>query len=218
MLATLTTSELTGNCSTSSTGINTGGAGGLGSNEVQADKLPDRFSDFLSRKPASQRRGQVIKAARRADLAVVQDRLTYRVQLKQGHALSRTRTRPESVVRGCLRNISNIRDGLGDDVVTYGLQPHPNDPDRKITKFNFFGDAMPRIKNAGKRELDEALHSLYQGKQIINEALREETGGYIKSFISADITAPPDADTHSVNIRYRRALFVYKCSPSRRRI
>lgn len=113
--------------------------------------------------------------------------------------------------QGCLRNISNIRDALGDDVVTYGLQPHPNDPDRKITKFNFFGDAMPRIKNAGQRELDEALHSLYQGKQIVNEALREETGGYIKNFISADITAPPDADTHSVNIRYRRAFFVYKC-------
>ena len=112
--------------------------------------------------------------------------------------------------QGCLKNIANIHDGLSNDVVTYGLHPHPNDPDRKITKFNFFGDNMPPSKNLGKQELDEALQSLYQGKQIINEALREETGGYIKSFINADITAPPDADDFAVNTRYRRILFVYK--------
>ena len=112
--------------------------------------------------------------------------------------------------QGCLKNIANIRDDLSCDVVTYGLHPHPNDPDRNITKFNFFGDAMPPGKNPGKQELDEALQSLYQGKQVINEALRDETGGYIKSFINADITAPPDADDFGVSTRYRRALFVYK--------
>ena len=114
--------------------------------------------------------------------------------------------------QGCLRNVANIRDDLdlASDVVTYGLQPHPNDPKRKITKFNFFGDTMPRSRNPGKNELDEALHSLYQGKQIIDEALREESGGYVKSFINVDITAPPDADDYGVNTRYRRALFVYK--------
>lgn len=112
--------------------------------------------------------------------------------------------------QGCLKNVANIRDDLIGDVVTYGLQKHPNDLDRNITKFNFFGDTMPRRKNASKQELDEALHSLYQGKKIINEALREEIGGYIKSFVNADITAPPDADDFGVNTRYRRALFVYK--------
>ena len=112
--------------------------------------------------------------------------------------------------QGCLRNVANMHGAFQGDVVTYGLQPHPNDPQRNITKFNFFGDAMPQSKNAGKQEMDEALHSLYQGKQIINAALREESGGYIQSFINADITAPPDADDFSVNTRYRRALFVYK--------
>ena len=112
--------------------------------------------------------------------------------------------------QGCLKNVSNIRDDLNFDVVTYGLHPHPNDPDRNITKFNFFGDTMPPGKNPGKQELDEALQSLYQGKQIINEALRDETGGYIKSFINADITAPPDVDDFGLSTRYRRALFVYK--------
>ena len=112
--------------------------------------------------------------------------------------------------QGCLRNIANTHDDFKNDVVTYGLHPHPNDPDRKITKFNFFGDTMPRSKNPGKQELDKALQSLYQGKQIIDEALREESGGYIQSFINVDITAPPDADDFGVNTRYRRALFIYK--------
>ncbi len=112
--------------------------------------------------------------------------------------------------QGCLRHVANIDDDLADDVVTYGLHPHPYDPDRKITRFNFFGDEMPRSKNPGKQELDESLHSLYQGKQIINQALREESSGYVQSFINADITAPPDADDYGVSTRYRRALFVYK--------
>lgn len=112
--------------------------------------------------------------------------------------------------QGCLRNIVNTGTDLKGDVVTYGLQPHPNDPERKITKFNFFGDTMPQSKKASKQELDDALLSLYQGKQIIDDALQEETGGYIKSFTSVDITAPPDADDPGVNTRYRRALFIYK--------
>ena len=115
-----------------------------------------------------------------------------------------------AIEQGCLKNIANIRDNLNLDVVTYGLHKHPNDPDRNITKFNFFGDAVPSGRNAGKQDLDEVLQSLYQGKQVINEALREETGGYIKSFINAEITAPPDADDFGVGTRYRRALFVYK--------
>lgn len=112
--------------------------------------------------------------------------------------------------QGCLRHVANINVGLADDVVTYGLHPHPYDPGRNITRFNFFGDEMPRSKNPSKKELDESLHSLYQGKQIIDQALREESSGYVQSFINADITAPPDADDYGVSTRYRRALFVYK--------
>lgn len=113
--------------------------------------------------------------------------------------------------QGCLRNVAKTSSGnFQNDVVTYGLQPHPNDPKRNITKFNFFGDQMPNSKCAGKQELDELLHGLYRGKQIINEALREESGAYIQSFTNTDITAPPDVDDFAVNCRYRRALFVYK--------
>ena len=109
--------------------------------------------------------------------------------------------------QGCLKNIVAVSPG---DVITYGLQPHPNDPDRNITKFNFFGDTIPSGTDTSKESFDEALQSLYQGKDLINDALREETSGYVRSFINADITAPTDVDNRGANTRYRRALFVYK--------
>ena len=112
--------------------------------------------------------------------------------------------------QGCLRNLANLDDSVKSDVVTYGLQPHPNDPERKITKFNFFGNPLPGGVNPNKQELDETLQSLYQGKQIIDAALSEESGGYIQSFVNADIRAPSDVSASGVNTRYRRALFVYK--------
>ena len=45
--------------------------------------------------------------------------------------------------QGCLRNMGNHEWADLDDVVTYGLHPHPYDPDRNITKFNFYGDREP---------------------------------------------------------------------------
>ena len=112
--------------------------------------------------------------------------------------------------QGCIRNIANIAAEFGDDVATYGLYPHPNDPDRRITKFNFFGDREPQGGNPSKEEYDQALQSLYQGKAIIDDALGEEGAGYIKEFIGVDIQAPPDVSDWGVATRYRRQLFVYK--------
>ena len=112
--------------------------------------------------------------------------------------------------QGCLKNIANIRNDFRDDVVTYGLQPHPYDLERNITRFSFFGDGIPSGMNPGKQDWDEHLHSLYQGKQIINQALQEESGGYITSFINVDMTAPPDISNWGSKVRYLRALLVYK--------
>ena len=111
--------------------------------------------------------------------------------------------------QGCLKNVAVVSP-VADDVVTYGLTTHPNDPHRKITKFNFFGDAMPIGTDTSKQAFDEAFQSLYQGKDLVNDALQEETSGYVRSFINAEITAPTDVDSTGANIRYRRALFVYK--------
>ena len=111
--------------------------------------------------------------------------------------------------QGCLKNVAAVSP-VADDVVTYGLTTHPNDPHRKITKFNFFGDTTPIGTDTSKQAFDEALQSLYQGKDIVNDALQDETSGYVRDFVNADITAPTDVDNHGVNTRYRRALFVYK--------
>ena len=111
--------------------------------------------------------------------------------------------------QGCLKNIGNIAPGLTKDVITYGLNPHPNDEDRKITKFNFFGNSTP-INDINKEKLDEQLQSLYQGKEIINESLREEGAGYIQAFIQADVVAPENVDEKGQSVRYQRSLFVYR--------
>ena len=112
--------------------------------------------------------------------------------------------------QGCIRNLSNLRTDLENDVVTYGLYEHPNDPARNITKFNFFGNLLDYETSAGKAEYDEALYTLYQGKEIINDILSEESSAYITKFINADIVAPSDVDNAGPRTRYKRSLFVYK--------
>ncbi|MYD82193.1 MAG: DUF87 domain-containing protein [Acidimicrobiales bacterium] len=111
--------------------------------------------------------------------------------------------------QGCLRNLGNHEWADPDDVVTYGLHPHPNDEKRKITKFNFFGDSEPAQRPVDY-DAGEALGSLTQGKQILDEFLSGETAGYIKPFVSQDLVPPPShADTGDWK-RYRRALLFYR--------
>ena len=112
--------------------------------------------------------------------------------------------------QGCLRNIMNVNGVPDNDVVTYGLHKHPHDPDRNLTRFNFFGETSLPNANISKKELDEELHSLYQGKELINEVLQEETSGYVYKFINTGIEAPPDIDDHGSRIRYQRAIFIYR--------
>ena len=112
--------------------------------------------------------------------------------------------------QGCIRNLSNLGTGLENDVVTYGLYEHPNDPARNITKFNFYGDRLPSSATSSKSEFDEALLTLYQGKEIINHELSEETSGYVTRFMNADLSAPNDLGNPSSNTRFKRAIFVYR--------
>lgn len=112
--------------------------------------------------------------------------------------------------QGCLRNIQHEVDGAVGDVQTYGSYEHPNDPDRNITKFNFFGEREPRSLEAHTDEIRAMLEPLYQGKQIINDALSEETGGYISAFISADVFGGDDAPSKGEYTRLRRRLFFYR--------
>ena len=114
--------------------------------------------------------------------------------------------------QGCIRNLKYTSPEYIDDVHTYGSFSHPYDEDRHITKFNFYGENEPTSLPSSKDVLDDALRTLLQGKQIINDALAEETAGYIKAFCNADLST---TEEHVVNYgeytRLRRRLFVYRC-------
>ena len=116
--------------------------------------------------------------------------------------------------QGCLRNLQYERPEYEGEVQTYGSHKHPHDPERNITKFNFYGAHEPSSPPADERELEQLLHSLYQGKQIIDDALTEETAGYITDFRNArldDIRGSVGEKAHGEYTRFRRRLFVYRC-------
>ena len=112
---------------------------------------------------------------------------------------------------GCLRNVRLLPGADADDVVTYGLTPHPNDPGRRITRMNFFGPELTQQPPASAQALGGTLQSLYMGKQLVDDRLATEGAGYIAAFRSTDLSAPPAVVDHSEYKRYWRAVFVYQC-------
>ncbi|MXW60485.1 MAG: DUF87 domain-containing protein [Acidimicrobiaceae bacterium] len=111
--------------------------------------------------------------------------------------------------QGCLRNMGNHPWAAADDVETYGLHPHPYDPERNITKFNFFGDNEP-VHPSGDYDANNSLSSMTQGKQVLDDYLSGETAGYIKPFVSQDMVPPQNPADRSEWTRYRRALLIYR--------
>jgi hypothetical protein len=112
--------------------------------------------------------------------------------------------------QGCIRNLKFERPEYADEVHTYGSFTHPYDPDRHITKFNFFGENEPTNPPNDISELNNQLRTLYQGKQIIDDALSEETGGYVTAFCNVDLTAGSDSQERGEYTRFRRRLFIYR--------
>ena len=111
--------------------------------------------------------------------------------------------------QGCLRNLGNHEWAQPGDVVTYGLQPHQYDPDRKITKFNFYGNREPATRT-DDYDASDSLSSLTRGKQILDDHLSGETAGYIKPFVSQDMVPPAATAELGDWVRYRRALLIYR--------
>lgn len=108
----------------------------------------------------------------------------------------------------CLKNVATHTVGAKkDDVVTYGLMAHPNDPDRRLVKVNFYGADPANWQDA--TQLSSALESLLVGKIAIDNHLATEGAKYIQTFRSTSLE-PPKAPDKGESIRYKRRIFAYR--------
>ena len=108
----------------------------------------------------------------------------------------------------CLKNVGqHTKNAKADDVVTYGLWPHPNDPNRKIVKLNFFGENLSIWSD--KDRVVAALETLYVGKTLVDAELSEYGDKYIKSFQTTSLEPPKDWDA-SAACRYERLILAYR--------
>lgn len=77
------------------------------------------------------------------------------------------------------------------EVVTYGLTGHKNDPDRKLMKLNFFEE-----------------ENLNLGKSIIDSILIDDKTKYIQNFVQVSFEKPDENDK-SATTRYKRRVLAY---------
>lgn len=87
---------------------------------------------------------------------------------------------------------NDLREGLKQDVVTYGITRHANDPNRKLMLLNFYRDENLQI-----------------GKEIINEALANQGAIYFSNFRDVVFEAPTDLNS-SDGVRYKRRVLCYR--------
>jgi hypothetical protein len=93
--------------------------------------------------------------------------------------------------------IKNVRRtdprGKQQDVSTYGLISHNNDPGRNLLKINFFANDMLGI-----------------GKSMLDLHLAEDKTQFVSAFKAVDLERAPDASDRSATTRWNRRILFYR--------
>lgn len=111
---------------------------------------------------------------------------------------------------GSLKNIHQEIGGANYDneVETYGLNTHPNDPERKVVKINFFGSRVSNWNDVNV--LAQALDQLFVGKTVIDNELADATTIYVRRFRDTLIECPKSFVDKGEEVRFKRLITVYR--------